>query len=172
MIETEQLILKPLTYEQLVKYLKSDNSLESELNLNKTSRVISKELQEALEECIIPSVKDKNKNYLYSTIWTAILKSENRMIGDICMYGEPNIDGEIEIGYGVYKEFQNRGFMTEILEGFIGWIKKQGEVKSIIASTDKTNSASSKVLQKNSFKKVGETDILFNWRLDLFMLYM
>ena len=34
MIETERLILKPLTYEQLKKYIRLDNSLETELNLN------------------------------------------------------------------------------------------------------------------------------------------
>ena len=45
MIETERLFLKPLTYEQLVKYTKCDNSLEEELNLNETSRTISPELK-------------------------------------------------------------------------------------------------------------------------------
>ena len=33
MIETARVILKPLTYHQLVKYTKCDNSLEAELNL-------------------------------------------------------------------------------------------------------------------------------------------
>jgi len=70
MIETERLILKPLTYEQLIKYAKCDNSLELELNLNKTSRTISGELKEALEQSIIPNVGDKTKDYLFSTIWT------------------------------------------------------------------------------------------------------
>jgi len=32
MIEMERLTLKPLTYMQLAKYLKCDNSLENELN--------------------------------------------------------------------------------------------------------------------------------------------
>jgi ribosomal-protein-alanine N-acetyltransferase len=50
MIETERLIIKPLTYDQLVKYIKCDNSLEEELNLNETSRKISPELKEALEQ--------------------------------------------------------------------------------------------------------------------------
>jgi hypothetical protein len=50
MIETERHILIPLTYNQLLKYIKCDNSLEEELNLNKTSRTISPELKEALEQ--------------------------------------------------------------------------------------------------------------------------
>ena len=37
MIETERLILNPLNYDQLLKYIKADNSLEIELNLHETS---------------------------------------------------------------------------------------------------------------------------------------
>jgi [ribosomal protein S5]-alanine N-acetyltransferase len=167
MIETERLILKPLTYDQLVKYTKCDNSLEEELNLNETSRTISPELKEAFEQTILPNVADKTRNYLYSTLWTAISKAENKMIGDLCIVGEPNADGEIEIGYGTYDEFQGKGFMTEIVGGIIEWIKTQERVKSVIASTDKTNTASFKVLEKNNFIKVGETETLFNWKLKM-----
>jgi len=167
MIETERLILKPLTYEQLIKYIKCDNSLEAELKLNKTSRTISDELKEAFEQTILPNVADKSENYLYSTLWTAILKAENKMVGDLCIIGEPNEDGEIEIGYGTYDEFRNKGFMTEIVQGIIQWAKTQPKVKSVIASTDKTNTASFKVLEKNRFVKIGETDLLFNWKRQL-----
>ena len=167
MIETERLILMPLNYEQLIKYIKCNNSLEEELNLNTTSRTISLELKDAMEQTILPNVADKSKNYLYSTLWTAISKTENRMIGSFCMYGEPNKKGEIEIGYGTDEEFQNRGYMTEIVSGILEWTKKQSIVKSIIASTEKVNIASARVLEKNGFTKIGETDTLFNWKVEI-----
>ena len=88
------------------------------------------------------------------------------MIGDLCILGEPNADGEIEIGYGTYDEFQNRGYMTELVGGIIEWAKSQTKVKSILASTDKTNKASSKVLEKNNFLQVGETDTSINWKIN------
>lgn len=168
MIETERLILKPLTYTQLVKYAQCDNTLEEELKLNKTFRTISPELKEALEQTFLPNVADKTKNYLYNTLWTAVSKAENIMIGDLCIVGEPNADGEIEIGYGTYEEFQGKGFMTEIVGGIIEWAKKQEIVKSIIASTDKTNIASFKVLEKNSFIKIGESETFLNWKLEIY----
>ncbi|HMC87291.1 MAG TPA: hypothetical protein VKI61_17320 [Chitinophagaceae bacterium] len=61
MVETERLILKPLTYEQLIK--------------------------EAFEQTILPNVADTTKNYLFSTLWTAISKIGNKMIGDLCIVG-------------------------------------------------------------------------------------
>jgi RimJ/RimL family protein N-acetyltransferase len=167
MPETRRLIIKPLSYEQLVQYARCDNSLESALNLKATSRTVSPELKEALVKTILPNVKKSGKNYLYSTLWIAILKAENKMVGDLCFYGEPNAKGEVEIGYGTYDEFQNKGFMTEIVEGMIEWAKLQPKILSIIASTDQLNTASYKVLKKNGFIKTGETDSEYIWKLDL-----
>ena len=167
MVETKRLILKPLTYKQLVKYIENDNSLEEELKLNKTTRTISSELKEALEKTILPNVADETKNYLYSTLWTAISKADNKMIGDLCIIGEPNPKGEIEIGYGTYNEFQGKGYMSEMVGGIIEWTKTQPLVKSITASTEKTNLASFKVLQNNGFIIISETETTFNWALQL-----
>lgn len=167
MIETKRLILKPLTYEQLVKYTACDNSLEKELNVEPSSRTISPELKEALEETILLNVADTSKNYLYSTLWTAISKAENKMIGDLCIVGEPNAEGEIEIGYGTYEEFQGMGYMTEMVSGIINWANTQPLVKSIIASSEKTNGASFRVLEKNNFVRISETDATINWKLIL-----
>jgi len=167
MIETERLILKPLTYEQLIKYTRLDNSLETEFKLNSSTRTISAELNEALEQTILPNVADPNKNYLFSTIWTIISKADNKMVGDLCFVGEPNEDGEIEIGYGTYEEFRKRGFMTEAVSAMIKWAEKQPNIRTIIASTDKTNVDSFSILQRNNFTKYGETETLFNWCLEI-----
>lgn len=167
MIQTKRLTLKPLTHGQLIKYIKCDNSLETELNLNETSRKISPELKEAFEQTILPNVADKTKNYLFSTLWTALSKIENKMVGDLCISGEPNLNGEIEIGYGTYDEFRNKGFMTEIVSGIIVWTKTQAYVKSVIASTEKINIASCKVLEKNMFLKIEETETAIKWQLKL-----
>ena len=167
MIETERLIIKPLNPDQLIKYIRLDNSLETELNLNETKRTISPELKEALEQTILPSVSDSNKNYLFSTLWTIIFKEENKMVGDLCFVGEPNANGEVEIGYGTYEEYRKRGFMTEAVSGMIKWAEKQPDIKSIIASTGKTNFDSFSILEKNNFIKSGETATLFNWILKL-----
>lgn len=167
MIETPRLILKPLTYRQLIKYIRCDNSLEAELNLNENSRTISAALREALTNTILPGVADSTRNYLFSTLWSAISKIDNKMVGDLCIVGEPNPEGEIEIGYGTYDEFKNKGFMTEMVGGIIAWAKTQSNVRSIIASTENTNPASCKVLEKNNFIKIGETGSLCNWKLKL-----
>ena len=165
MIETERLVLKPLTHDQLIKYIRLDNSLEAELNLNQTARTISPELKEALEQTILPNVADTGKNYLFSTLWTVISKEENKMVGDLCFVGEPNTEGEVEIGYGTYEEFRKRGFMTEAVSGMIRWAEKQPDIRTIIASTCKSNIDSYSILKRNNFIKSGETETHYFWRL-------
>jgi RimJ/RimL family protein N-acetyltransferase len=165
MINTERLTIKPLTHHQLLKYIENNHSLEAELGLSKTTRIISSELKEALEQAILPMVNENADNYLYYTLWTIVSKAENRMVGDLCFMGLPNAEGSIEIGYGTYDEFQRKGFMTEAVGGMIEWAKHQPDIKAITASTDKTNVASHTVLEKNNFEKTGESDELFHWRL-------
>jgi RimJ/RimL family protein N-acetyltransferase len=87
------------------------------------------------------------------------------MVGDLCFVGEPNTEGEAEIGYGTYKEFRKRGFMTEAVAGMIKWAEKQPNIRSIIASTEKSNIDSYSILKRNNFIKSGETETLYNWRL-------
>lgn len=165
MISSDRLVLKPLTHDQLVKYIKNDNSLETTLKLNPSHKTISPQLQEALEETILPNVADTGKNHLFSTLWAIILKAESRMVGDVCFVGEPDTEGEIEIGYGTYENYRGNGYMTEAVACILEWAKRQDHVKSVFAQTAKDNPASYRILEKNGFEKIGEDDGLFNWRL-------
>jgi RimJ/RimL family protein N-acetyltransferase len=165
MIETDRLILRPLTHKQLLKYVKDDHSLEKEFDLLPMKKNISPELQEALNYSILPNVSDKDKDYLYHTLWTIISKPDHIMVGDICFVGEPDQNGEIEIGYGTYEEFRGRGFMTEAVGRIIQWAKEQPKVKSVFASTTKDNVPSYSVLEKNGFIHIGEVDDMLSWQL-------
>jgi len=165
MIETARIKLIPLTYGQLIKYINCDLSLEKELNLNHSNRSISPELREALEATILPCVADKSKNYLFSTLWTVVDKEHNRMVADVCFKGEPNKNGEIELGYGTYEDYQGKGYITEAIKAISEWAFNQPNVKVILAETDKNNLASIKVLQKNKFIKTNETETSIFWEL-------
>jgi len=165
MLETDRLILKPLTHNQLLKYIKDDHSLEKELNLLPTKKNISTSLHDALAQTILPNVSDRDKDYLYHTLWAIISKPDNRMVGDICFVGEPDAEGEIEIGYGTYEEFRGKGFMTEAVGRIVEWAKLQPKVKSIFATTEKQNVASYSILEKNNFLHIGEVDDMLSWKI-------
>lgn len=165
MIETSRLHIRPLSYEQLLKYIQNDQSLESELQLNDSTRRISPELKEALEQTILPNVARPAHNYLYSTLWTIIDRAKNQMVADLCFVGEPDASGQIEIGFGTYDQHQGQGYMSEAVGGIIEWAKAQPEVKCIYAETAEDNFASMSVLQKNGFVQLNRGDGMCSWRL-------
>ncbi|MCX2573344.1 GNAT family N-acetyltransferase [Pedobacter sandarakinus] len=167
MIETDSLILMPLTHGQLVKYIQDDDSLPKELNVLPTKKDISPALGKALENSVLPTVLDDDKNYKYHTLWIIISKPDNSIVGDITFVDEPDACGEIEIGYGTYESFRGRGIMTEAIAGVIDWAKMQPGVKSIFATTSKANISSYAILRKNRFEQVGEVGDMLSWKIKL-----
>lgn len=167
MLETNRLLIKPLNYHQLMKYASCDNSLEQELRVKTNPRTISPELMEAIHQTFLPRLKEKAPGHLFSTLWTAISKKEQQMVGDLCIVDEPNADGEIEIGYGTYAAFEGQGYMTEIVSGIVDWALTHDLIKAIIATTDRNNVGSIRVLEKNHFIVVEENDTGLSWRREI-----
>ncbi len=165
-LETERLLIFPLTHDQLILYLEGNNKLDEELNLKKGNQIISQELLEAFNETILPAVADKTKNYLYSTLWTIVSKEGDQMVGDLCFKGGPGESGEIEIGYGTHDEFQGKGFMTEAIRAVSAWAFNQPGVETILAETDRANLASHKTLQKNNFRQYKTVESMIWWKLE------
>jgi [ribosomal protein S5]-alanine N-acetyltransferase len=165
-LQTPRLHIIPLSKEQLGNYSISDFSLENSLNVNTIPRIVPEFLANVINNKIIPSVSDTSKNPLYYTFWTIISKQENVMVADCCFKGEPNDNGEIEIGYGTYPAFEGKGFMTEAVGAMIRWAFAQPNVRAITAQTDPSNIASQKILQKNNFVQYGQTEENILWRID------
>jgi ribosomal-protein-alanine N-acetyltransferase len=164
-LETERLLIRPLSYNQLREYTELNNRLEQSLGLNSFTRTLPDELKEALEQVILPQVAASD-NHLYATLWTIIDKERKLMVGDLCFKGAPNAQGEVEIGYGTYDSFQGRGFMTEAIGAIAQWALKQPEVRAILAETDINNISSHRTLSKNSFKVYKKVENMIWWRLD------
>ena len=164
-LETERLLIRPLSYNQLREYTELNNRLEQSLGLNSFTRTLPEELKEALEQVILPQVAASD-NPLYATLWTIIDKERKLMVGDLCFKGAPNAQGEVEIGYGTYYSFQGRGFMTEAIGAIAQWALKQPEVRAILAETDVNNISSHRTLSKNSFIVYKKVENMIWWRLD------
>ena len=158
MIETQRLILKPLSYNELIKHVKYPDELAQDLNLTPSTSLIEKEVQDAVLNDLLPNLSDTTKNPLFYTMWIMIEKNEKAIIGGVCFHGEPDENGEVEIGYGTDEKYQKKGYMTEAIFGLVQWAKGDGRIRTIKAETDKANIASILVLKKNNFEISGQVD--------------
>lgn len=77
------------------------------------------------------------------------------LCGSVGFKGPPDKRGMVEIGYSVLPKFQGQGLATEMVAGMIEWSKHQPEVKQIEAETNIDNRPSVRILEKNSFVRVG-----------------
>ncbi|MES2555884.1 MAG: GNAT family N-acetyltransferase [Bacteroidota bacterium] len=165
-LQTQRLIIQPLSKQQLQAYVLDDFSLEESLKLIHNPRPVPERVKNAIETKLLPKLNGDPNNDLYCTFWTVIHKEQQVMVADICFKGKPNANGEIEIGYGTYHDFQQLGFMTEAVGGIIDWAFQQDAVNVILAETDPENSASHRILEKNNFVIQHQTPDNIHWRLD------
>ena len=165
MVETARLKIIPLTYPQLIKYLKADNKLEAELGLANTGRIISDDVKEMVETFTLPKMKGVNKHtYLFYTFWIVIDKSSNTIVAELGFKGAPDRLGIVEIGYGTMPVNRSKGYMTEAVGGLIGWAFFRDDIKCVLAETDETNAASIRVVEKNGFEQFDKRKNMMWWR--------
>ena len=161
-IQTPRLVLFPLTEAQLHLYLDA-SALEVQLGLTISQRQVSEELRDAIENTLIPAAQQHKSSPVY-TLWTAVDKTHNMMVGDISLCVHKDTEEEIEIGYGTYDQHQNKGYMTEMIAGILDWLETQNTFSSVIATTAETNYPSHKVLIKNKFYTADVENGLIFWR--------
>ncbi|MFB9862139.1 GNAT family N-acetyltransferase [Rufibacter immobilis] len=156
-IETDRLLIRPLTETQLHLYVANNGSLEKQLGVGYSPKEIAEDLADALENYFLRLVPQHREQYYFYTLWSIILKQGQVLVGDLCFKGEPDEEGEVEIGYGTYADFQQQGIMTEAVGGLLRWCSTRPDIKTLIAETEAGNEASEKVLERNHFHRDAQT---------------
>jgi len=128
---------------------------DSELLFKYSQEEITKrELPDEVFDNIIET-KETIKHFIsnyddkYPLVYGIILKKNNIIIGHI---GLSEIDKGIEIGYAIATEYQNNGYMSEIIIQFANWIKNVLRIEKIYGITKSENTASWKILEKSGFE--------------------
>lgn len=91
--------------------------------------------------------------------WYFLLKtSSHRLtaIGNGGFKGKPDDAGQVEIGYSVVEEYQQRGFATEAVNALVAWAFSFNSVNLIKAQTLPGLQQSIRVLQKCGFAYAGK----------------
>lgn len=162
-LNTKRLELVPLLPYQLRRWAEDLPALEQDQKC--TYRA------EPLEGLFLTIVKgqleitEKNPDdYLWHSFWLLIRKTDRIVVGSADFKGIPDARQEVEIGYGLGKEFEHRGYMTEAVEALCQWALTQENVSHIIAETDIDSLASQRILQRCGFTEIKCEETTW-WRL-------
>jgi ribosomal-protein-alanine N-acetyltransferase len=99
-------------------------------------------------------------------------RSSGTVIGSCGYKGAPNPEAEVEIAYGVDPAYQGQGYATEAARALIAFAFDSGRVRLVRAHTRPVESASTRVLSKCKFERVGEVvdpedGLVWRWELKL-----
>ena len=103
------------------------------------------------------------EHFVWHSFWFLICKAD-RVVGAADFKGQPNGHGEVEIGYGLGKEFEHKGYMTEAVKAMYAWALEQDNVQHVLAETSMHGLASQHVLQQCGFKEYKRNETIW-WRL-------
>lgn len=138
-VKTERLNIYPLSDSEM------ENLIAIELDLG-----MKKAYSEMLEGC-----RQNPEQRIWYAIWNMQLNDGiGRSVGDLCFKGL-NSNGMVEIGYGIKKEYEGQGYMTEAVIAMARWASEQSGVKYVEAETAPDNKASQRVLEKAGFHPNG-----------------
>ncbi len=159
-IATDRLIIIPMTYSMVCTVLSGRTEEYEKLGVKFNGKW---PLQDTLD--ILHFIKDKmKKNDVEGfDVWMVVKKEGMTVIGDAGFKGAPNDNGEIEIGFGLIKEEQQKGYGYEVASSLIKWASQINTVKVIKADCLIDNIGSIKLLKKCGMNEIQRDNEFIYW---------
>lgn len=143
--ETKSLILRPISEKDVDVVFAFNSSSES---LTYIAREPFKTIKEAQDKLDFFLAGNTNKTSFW---WVFVCKETGEKIGYGGLFDISEKDKRAEIGYGLIKQYWNKGYMSEILEEIIKFAFSTLELHKIYGVIIKGNIASQGLLKKNGF---------------------
>lgn len=157
MIDTDRLVLIPLTAAQLNLWVNDMEALEHAL----TCKYMAESMEGFFRDIVksqLAKVLDDETNYLFHTFWLMIRKNDRAVVGSFGFKDAPNPELEVEVGYGLGKAFEGHGYMSEGIQALCRWSKLQPGISCLIAETEPGNPQSENVLKRCGFEPYHQDD--------------
>ena len=100
------------------------------------------------------------------TLYQIRITASDTAIGGIGFFGPPDIDGSVEVGFGLVEAERGKGFATEALNSLVEYAKANG-ARKIRADTSVENISSQRVLHKAGFTKTHLDEGLIYYSLEI-----
>ena len=88
--------------------------------------------------------------------FSLVHRDSGTVVGSAGFKGPPATDGVVEIAYGVNPDHQGKGYATEAAQALTDYAFSSGKVRVVRAHTRPEPNASTRVLVKCGFRRIGE----------------
>lgn len=144
-IETDRLILKEIDESHVEDILKIRSN---EIINQYIKRIPPKTNYDALDFILTIKKRIQNNESLY---WGITFKTQQNLIGTICLWNFSEDRKQAEVGYELLPEFHRKGIMSEALKAVLHVGFNDLHLQEIVAITNKFNENSKSLLLKHDF---------------------
>jgi [ribosomal protein S5]-alanine N-acetyltransferase len=94
------------------------------------------------------------------------------VIGNGGFAGAPDANGVVEIAYGIVPDYEGHGYATEVAAALVAYAQNEGRARTVCAHTLPARNASTRILEKCSFRFAGEVNhptdgLIWRWEREL-----
>ena len=167
-VETERLLLIPLTSEQLRLWICDLAALERTLSCTYRGMPLDTAFTEdgfsfTLGDLVQAQAERCVNAYPFGTYWWLVRKIDLTAVGTIDFKTAPNEAGQVEIGYGLSPAFEHRGYMTEAVRVLTEWTLKQPGAATVVSLVETDNRPSRSVMSRAGFRETCTEDGFFRY---------
>lgn len=154
MLETERLILRPLSLDELKLQLENPAELEKQLGFFSAAYHSAEDHSDLLDALPtwIKRVQKNQKDYIWFTNWMLVNKESNTAIGGVNLTRMGTDQEQLLIGYHVKQPFRRLGFASEAVQAITDWAFSHSSIKVLLAETLQSNASSESLLKKLGFQ--------------------
>jgi ribosomal-protein-alanine N-acetyltransferase len=154
MLETKNLTLIPHVPAQLIALTESDSAYEKLSGMRIAHGV--REFLHAASADFMVRLRAATAPDPWNFGFAVLHRIDRLMIGFCSFTAPPDSSGIVEIAYGIAPDYQGKGFATEAAAALVEFASRDARVTTVCAHTLPDANASTRVLEKCGFRKIGE----------------
>jgi ribosomal-protein-alanine N-acetyltransferase len=156
MIETPRLRLLPYAPAQFLALLEGVPQFEALIGLQAAEGLRDFLVSEDVSPAWLAQLRSSSTVDPWVHGFAVVHKGSRSIIGGAGFKGPPDEQGMVEIAYGIVPGYQGHGYATEAAALLVTFSLDSGRVRLIRAHTLPTPNASTRVLAKCGFERIGE----------------
>jgi RimJ/RimL family protein N-acetyltransferase len=155
-IDTVHLRLVPFSPEQLLALLEGVPQFEERFGLRAAEGLRDGYVSGEVSPVWLAQLRASTATDPWLHGFAVVHRENNLVIGSAGFKGPPDAEGIVELAYGIVLGYQGRGYATEAAAALVAYAFASDRVRLVRAHTRPTPNASTRVLTKCGFERVGE----------------
>jgi ribosomal-protein-alanine N-acetyltransferase len=157
-IETVHLRLLPYSPEHLLALIQGNDRFKERFGLPAAEGLRDFLVSDEVSPAWLASLRASVAPDPWVHGFAIVHRESGSVIGSAGFKGPPDEEGMVEIAYGIVPGYQGRGYATEAAAALVAFAFGTGRVSLVRAHTLPAPNASTRVLTKCGFKRIGQVE--------------